>query len=352
MSSNTALARYVFLDVVGFTKDRTVEAQSDIVARLNEAVRNALSSFPVAAEQLIVIPTGDGLCICFLDVLNPFDIQVSMAVRVLGELHNCNAAETDPQRKFEVRFGINENTDNVVIDYNKMRNVAGAGISFAQRIMDKADGSQILVSGGVYETLRYREKYKSAFREFNARGKHGIAFRVYQYVDPTVPYLNTGTPQLFRSEETSRTPAALSDFAAVYIALAAQLRPLVESKVKNSPWVNAAAVVAIGFLATDVLARLRSPSYEPIVPKSPKKEFRESLEYYATQDYWMSIEAQNNIVSTELQKYSSCFESHNLSTHYAFPSKTGIEQLDAERPGFRAAFESIGKAATRTSEGA
>ena len=32
--------RYLFLDIVSFTRDRSVEAQTDIIAAMNEVVRN------------------------------------------------------------------------------------------------------------------------------------------------------------------------------------------------------------------------------------------------------------------------------------------------------------------------
>lgn len=55
-------------------------------------------------------------------------------------------------------MGINTNADNLVTDINGARNLAGAGINIAQRVMDSADGNQILVSHSVYDTLRDREK--------------------------------------------------------------------------------------------------------------------------------------------------------------------------------------------------
>jgi hypothetical protein len=76
--------------------------------------------------------------------------------------------------------------------------LAGAGISVASRIMDMADGDQILVGYSVYDTLRYREKYVSAFRPYKATVKHGQTFDVYQLVLEGAPGLDTGTPKAFK----------------------------------------------------------------------------------------------------------------------------------------------------------
>ncbi len=40
----TVDAKYVFLDIVGFTRNRSVEAQSDIVGYLNGIVNDSLAS--------------------------------------------------------------------------------------------------------------------------------------------------------------------------------------------------------------------------------------------------------------------------------------------------------------------
>ena len=60
-------AKYVFLDIVEFTENRTIEAQSAIIEAFNDIVTRAVEAC-VAAYQLrpLFIPTGDGLCIAFI----------------------------------------------------------------------------------------------------------------------------------------------------------------------------------------------------------------------------------------------------------------------------------------------
>lgn len=197
-TSDTVSAKYVFLDVVGFTHTRSVEAQAEIVRMLNGIVKGSVSKFRIPTNQVRYIPTGDGICIALLNVDTPLDVHVQIALEILRLIKEHNDMTVEPSRRFQVRIGINANVDNLIEDINGLPNVAGAGISIASRIMDMADGDQILVGYSVYDTLRYREKYGVAFRPYKATVKHGQTVGVYQLIVEGVPGLNTSTPQAFK----------------------------------------------------------------------------------------------------------------------------------------------------------
>src|ERR1041385_5096958 len=105
-----ALVKYVFLDIVEYTKDRTVEAQSDIVRQLNRIVRQSLKEQKVTRSETILIPTGDGMCIALVDKLRPWDVHLKIALKILAHLDAHNAATSDSTRKFQLRIGLNEHT--------------------------------------------------------------------------------------------------------------------------------------------------------------------------------------------------------------------------------------------------
>ena len=44
LPSHTALVKYIYLDVVGFTYKRPVEAQTEIITVLNDIVRKAIAA--------------------------------------------------------------------------------------------------------------------------------------------------------------------------------------------------------------------------------------------------------------------------------------------------------------------
>jgi len=122
----TADVKYIFLDVEGYSRGRSVEAQTDIIVSLNKIVRAAVERAKVPSNQLIYLPTGDGICIAILNVREPFDQTLLIALEILKDLQHHNAGQTDEQRRFGVRIGLNENTDNRVIDVNGRPNIAGS----------------------------------------------------------------------------------------------------------------------------------------------------------------------------------------------------------------------------------
>jgi len=150
------LAKYIFIDVVQFSK-RSAEAQSDIVKSFNEIVHQVLDKHNVNKDNdddCILIPTGDGMCISLLSQDLPYDTHIQIALSTLKSISEHNEATENETRRFQVRIGINQNTDILVTDINGRKNVAGAGINMASRVMDKADGGQILVSQAVHHELQ------------------------------------------------------------------------------------------------------------------------------------------------------------------------------------------------------
>jgi class 3 adenylate cyclase len=198
-------AKYIFLDIVGFTHARFTEAQADIVKQLNEIVSETIKRKSISDDKRIFLPTGDGICIALLGVENPFDIHIQIALTILDLLNTYNASAQSDVRRFQVRIGIDANTDTLVADINNQQNIAGAGISMASRIMNLADGNQILVGETVYNVLRHREKYTSAFKAFQATVKHNTQMSVYQFISPDYEGLNIAPPTHFQDGQENQT---------------------------------------------------------------------------------------------------------------------------------------------------
>ena len=97
-------------------------------------------------------------------------------------------------RKCSVRFGINEAVDTLITDVNARRNVAGAGINQAQRLMTIADGNQIILGRAAFDSLSVHDDYIDAFRELQVEVKHGQILTGYQFVRDGLPFLNTDVP--------------------------------------------------------------------------------------------------------------------------------------------------------------
>jgi class 3 adenylate cyclase len=121
----------------------------------------------------------------------PFDIHMEVALNILELLHKHNQSEKDDMRQFQVRVGVNENTDNLIVDINGNKNIAGAGITEAQRIMDQGEGNTIFVGQNVYSHLYQREKYADKFKPYMVMMKHKKKVEIYQYVDRDSEAINS-----------------------------------------------------------------------------------------------------------------------------------------------------------------
>jgi class 3 adenylate cyclase len=204
-------AKYVFLDVVDFTKDRGVEVQTEIVRVLNEIVKRAVGVLFVPRRNIIYLPTGDGICIALLNIEavtpavdKPYDIHLRLALTILKGVHEYNESIDPGRARFDIRVGVNESTDNKVKDINGKFNMAGSGINEAQRIMSLAEGNQLFVGNPVFDTLSQWEPYSNeaaSFRPLKVTVKHHKVLRLHQYVGKGHPGLNTEIQETLKSQE-------------------------------------------------------------------------------------------------------------------------------------------------------
>lgn len=198
--------KYVFLDVVDFTKN-SVEDQTEIVQTLNGKVADAVRESGILANSLIYLPTGDGICVVIKhDPQQPdsYDVHMRLALNILKGVNEHNTSSGADKPGFEVRIGVNENQDNLIKDINGNDNIAGAGINYAQRFMNLAEGRQIFVGPSAYEILRHHKKYTGAgvFHPYTVTIK-GERLKVYQYVAGGNPGLDTNARPTLKKEDTA-----------------------------------------------------------------------------------------------------------------------------------------------------
>lgn len=62
-----------------FTEDRTLDAQVEIIAALNQAFKSSIQDL----ETTIYLPTGDGICAGILHVDVSEDVHLQVGLRVL-----------------------------------------------------------------------------------------------------------------------------------------------------------------------------------------------------------------------------------------------------------------------------
>lgn len=341
--AQTVSAKYIFLDVEGYSSNRSVEAQTYIIEKLNALVSETLQEQGSGDESRVLLPTGDGLCIALLDPNSPFDSHLLIALGILGRLETHNQATQDEMRKFRVRIGLNANVDNLVTDINGKKNIAGAGINIAQRVMSLADGNQILVSENVYETLRHREKYMRSFKQHAAIAKHGLNLRVHQFIEQK-PGLDTSLPiQFKRPEVPAQKEEPLPEKVAYYFAHAIRnkefLKPI--SRRQFGSLEADAAIVLLWFLAEDSVERAAAGEFNsphPITHK-PDASFAVQLQFYRQIDIWVIDKLGDLIESKYLSDHSLYFDESNFSMERHFINQKGKAKLKADWPKIWAEFE-------------
>lgn len=333
MLAETASIKYIFLDVVGFTKDRSVEAQSDIIISLNNIVRECIISTEISQDKLIVIPSGDGVCIALIDIDHPFDIYMILALNILAAIDDFNKGTEVENRRFLVRIGINENIDNLIIDFNGNKNTAGAGINMANRIMEKADGSQILVSETTYDILKTREKYIGHFRSYQTKSKHGQIFNVYQYIEQDIKGLNTNIPSAFAKLQPVEQP--LTQFLAYYLAHSLVNQEFLLFKHDFGSF-SYASTILLFFLSIDSKEESNATKYD-LTNKNTwgtedNKSFEEQFEHYDNIDFSVLSEFAELITFRYLSPYHYCFEKTGVGASFVFVGEKGKAKLKREWP--------------------
>src|SRR5437773_10249469 len=158
------IAHVLFIDIVGYSK-LLVNEQREVLQQLNDIVRGSPQfGKSNAAGKLIRIPSGDGMALVFFQ--SPEE-PVHCAMEIARTLKN------HPQVR--VRMGVHSGPVNQVTDVNDRVNVAGAGINFAQRVMDCADAGHILLSKRVADDLSQDRLWQPLLHELGEiEVKHGV----------------------------------------------------------------------------------------------------------------------------------------------------------------------------------
>lgn len=206
-------AKYICLDIVKFTHERSEDAQIKVLYALNEIVNGSLQEHGVPQEKdkCLCLPTGDGMCIALINNTDP-EIHLRVALSILRGVAAHNGTAGRKELEFEVRVGLNSHTDNLVTDVAGRDNVVGIGINTAFRIMDLADGRQILVGQAVFAEQQGRP-FGNSFQERGSIVKHGAALVVYQL---EAEGLSDETPEKIRGYEDLTGPAADLGLTAIY----------------------------------------------------------------------------------------------------------------------------------------
>lgn len=162
------IGHVLFIDIVGYSK-LSINEQSGQLETLKKIVRGTEQFRQAEAEgKLLRLPTGDGGALVFR---NHSEAPVLCAMEI------SRALKSVPN--IGVRMGIHSGPVNEITDLNQQANVAGAGINYAQRVMDCGDAGHILLSRHVAEDLETFDRWKPYLHDLGeCEVKHGVRVAV------------------------------------------------------------------------------------------------------------------------------------------------------------------------------
>ena len=193
------IGHVLFIDIVGYSK-LLIDEQRARLRELSDVVLAARQVRDAKNEQLVRLPTGDGMALVFR---NSSEEPVQCALEV------AQALILQPQIK--VRMGVHSGPVSEVTDLNGHANLAGAGINIAQRVMDCGDAGHILLSQRVAGDLEQYRQWQSALHDLGeCEVKHGIRLHLFNLYNGEVG--NPAIPQkLQQGESVSRIPPNAAD---------------------------------------------------------------------------------------------------------------------------------------------
>lgn len=171
-------AAFFFIDIVGLSNPMiSTETQRTKIKILNEAIYDCKTFVLSPKDDLLLLPTGDGMLIGFKDGLEqPLKLAIELH-RKLNE-YNKQALSTE---KIVTRIGCNIGHVFVVKDIFNNVNLWGPGSILSRRVMDLGDQNHILITANMANDLiEFSEDYKNIIHPIHDyKIKHNEEILVY-----------------------------------------------------------------------------------------------------------------------------------------------------------------------------
>src|SRR5436853_195070 len=252
--SKFEIGHVLFIDIVGYSKLLNEEQKE----RLNQLIEIVLATTPVREatdEQLVRLPTGDGMALVF---------RRSAEEPARCALEIAEALQKHPE--LPVRMGIHSGPVSKVTDVSGRTNIAGAGINVAQRVMDCGDAGHILLSQHVADDLVHSRQWASRLRDLGeCEVKHGVRLHLVNlYAEPLG---NAAVPQKFQQAKpkpAAEKPARRSSVGliAALVLLAILAAGVAYYFTSHRPVTKAAAIPENSITVLPMVNDTGDPAYE------------------------------------------------------------------------------------------
>ena len=200
---NLIYAHFIFVDIVGLAGTARVAEQIGKIKQLNKIMESCEIIQNTEPSSMIALPSGDGICIGFLQ--GP-ELPLMLAMELHRKLNTYNQGKP-PEEVLQVRIGVNDGPVYVVKDVMGNQNIWGPGIIIARRVMDIGDAGHILVSQKMAETLReLSDEYKVLIKPLHDYNfKHGLTMLLYSVYGDGIGNPATPTKNLSQRSKIAET---------------------------------------------------------------------------------------------------------------------------------------------------
>ena len=191
------IGHVLFIDIVGYSK-LMIDDQKERLRELTEVVLAAPQVARSTSEQLVRLPTGDGMALVFRHSSEePARCALEIAQALKAHL------------EIPVRMGVHSGPVSEITDVSGRKNIAGPGVNLAQRVMDCGDAGHILLSKRVAEDL---ESYRQWSPHLHPLGecevKHGVRIHLVNFYTDEIG--NAQPPEKFRQFDEKRATPIVS----------------------------------------------------------------------------------------------------------------------------------------------
>jgi len=197
--NNLIHAAFFFVDIVGLSSPvMSTNTQTVKIMILNKIIGECDAFKSVSKDEKLVLPTGDGMAIGFLDNLEG-PLQLAKELHEKLKKYNEDQAEMD---KIFIRIGCHSGNIFVVDDVNGNKNFWGPGLILARRIMDIGNANHILMSSSMAESLlELSDDFKKIIHPLHDyKIKHGDVLFLYSIFDGSIG--NSKIPEKGAAEVT------------------------------------------------------------------------------------------------------------------------------------------------------
>jgi class 3 adenylate cyclase len=172
------VATMLFMDIIGYSTLEKDYEMSETIETLNKVVKGALGKAAIGLEDVVCLPTGDGMCLCFFN-------ETDEALRAAEHIQRLLRIKRNKGKTIKLRMGINTGNVVRVTDLKGCYNLAGGAINMTQRAMDCGDEDHILCTKKAHDDLKgVSRDYDEALDNYlgEVRVKHDVHVELYNYV--------------------------------------------------------------------------------------------------------------------------------------------------------------------------